>query len=113
MRNKTIILSGVVFTILIVILISCNKAKPDERARTISIMPTAQGWEIYGKDKELLLELTQDNTDSLSLETLKYIYEASQESPDNTEEEYIEEEIKKVDLKQNNSSISVNIALQK
>lgn len=61
---------------------------PDEKAQNIYIYPTAQGWEIYSKENKLLLELTKENTDSLSLETLKYIYETSKETPALEDEDY-------------------------
>lgn len=113
MRNKYFILSVIALIGFIIILSCNNKAKLDERAQTISIMPTAQGWEVYSKEKELLLEFTKENTDSLSLETIKYIYETSKESSGNPQDEYKKKEIKEVDLKQNKGFTSVKIALQK
>jgi hypothetical protein len=111
--SKRYFILSVIALIGFIVIISCNKAKLDERAQTISIIPTAQGWEVYSKDKELLLELTKDNTDSLSLETLNYIYENSKESSGIDEDEYRQDVIKKVQFKQIKGFTSVNIALQK
>lgn len=112
--SKRYFILSVIALIGFIIILSCNnKAKLDERAQTISIMPTAQGWEVYSKEKELLLEFTKENTDSLSLETLNYIYESSKEGSEMDEEEYRQDVNKKVQIKQIKGFTSVNIALQK
>jgi hypothetical protein len=48
-------------------------------AEPIYLISSKDGFEIYGSEKELLLEFTHSNTDSLSLETLDYIYEVLNE----------------------------------
>ena len=50
-----------------------------EKYQQIFITPTAEGYNVYSNKKELLLEFTKMNTDSLSLETLKYIYDVAEE----------------------------------
>jgi hypothetical protein len=45
----------------------------------IYIIPSEDGFEIYDSNNEILLEFTHANTDSLSLETLKYIHEVLSE----------------------------------
>jgi hypothetical protein len=45
----------------------------------IYLIPSKDGFEIYDSQKELLLEFTNLNTDSLSLETLKFIHEVLSE----------------------------------
>ena len=103
MRNKYFILS-VIALIGFIILLSCNKSKLDEKALIIYIAPTGEGYEIYSKDKELLLEFTKRNTDSSSLETLGYIYETSKENRATPPDE---------ENKENKALTSVKFALQK
>ena len=65
----------VIFAFLIM---TCS-SEPNEKAEPIFILKTNQGFSIYSHDKELLLELSNINTDSLSLETLRYICEVANE----------------------------------
>lgn len=46
---------------------------------SIFLIPTESGFNIYNSKGELLLQLTRSNTDSLSLENLRYIYEIVKE----------------------------------
>jgi len=87
-----------------------NNTKLDEKASTIKILPTAEGWEIYSKDNELLLELTRENTDSQSIETLNYIYETSMSGTGDTPDEYPKSNIKDIKNKQNNNSTIIKLA---
>lgn len=49
------------------------------KSRTdIQIKQSNSGYDIY-KNNELMLEFTKQNCDSMSLETLKYIYDVSKE----------------------------------
>jgi hypothetical protein len=48
-------------------------------AEPIYLIPSKDGFEIFDSQKELLLEFTHSNTDSLSLETLKFIQEVLSE----------------------------------
>ena len=50
----------------------------------IYLIPSKDGFEIYDSQKELVLEFTRTNTDSLSLETLQYIHEVLSEKTEIT-----------------------------
>jgi hypothetical protein len=52
---------------------------PTLNTQSISLIPTESGFNIYNSKGELLLQLTRSNTDSLSLEKLKYIYDIVKE----------------------------------
>lgn len=61
------------------ILLTCFTFDTEEKQQKIYFTRTAVGFNVYSAQKELLLEFTKTNTDSLSLETLKYIYEVAEE----------------------------------
>lgn len=58
---------------------------PENKTEPIYIIKSEDGYNIFSHDKELLLEFTEQNSDSLSLETLKYIFEVSEEYKNNPE----------------------------
>lgn len=76
---KTLSLSIVLLLSIGCYFISFNKTEP------IYITKSEDGYNIFSHDKKLLLEFTKQNSDSLSLETLKYIYEVSNEYKNNPE----------------------------
>lgn len=63
------------------LLVSCSQDVPIKKIdrKALLIERTPEGFDILSPDKEILLEFTRGNTDSSSLETLKYIYEVAQE----------------------------------
>lgn len=82
------------FLLLIVLFFyGCTKTEkiptPDGKAKigSVYILPSGNGgFEVYSAGKELLLEFSKENTESLSLETLNYIYETVKEDVTPTEE---------------------------
>lgn len=48
-------------------------------SQIITISQTSQGYDIYSNGGELILEFTSMNCDSLSLNTLSYIFDTSKE----------------------------------
>lgn len=68
--------------LFVLILLSCTSSQTtQEQPVTVEIKPSLGGFEVY-HGGELLLELTPTNTDPVSLETLRYIYDvASEKSP--------------------------------
>lgn len=63
------------------VILSCEgkREQTEGSVETIQIEQTGEGYNIYTPENELLLEFTRNNTDSLSLETLSYIYQVSRE----------------------------------
>lgn len=70
------------FTIAIILplLIGCNEKRPvQNNSAILYISKTDSGFNIYPNKKELLLDYTKLNCDSLSLETLNEIYSTAKE----------------------------------
>ena len=65
--------------ILLSLLIFASETNTKMESQIVSISQTPQGYSIYSNSGELLLEFTKRNCDSLSLSTLAYIFETSQE----------------------------------
>lgn len=63
------------FYIFILILNFLMPIKEKEIAEPIFIIKTEQGFNIHSFDEELLLEFTNTNSDSISLDLLEQIYE--------------------------------------
>ncbi len=61
------------------LLIFACETNTQEESQIVSISQTPQGYNIYSNSGELLLEFTKRNCDSLSLNTLSYIFETSKE----------------------------------
>jgi hypothetical protein len=51
----------------------------EPKSLSLQITITNDGYDIYSKDGELLLEFTKQNCDKESLETLEYIYQTVEE----------------------------------
>lgn len=65
--------------LFVLILFSCTPGQHSpEQPVTVQIIPSQGGFEIY-QAGELVLEFTPENTDSASLETLRYLYEVARE----------------------------------
>jgi hypothetical protein len=84
----------VIIIVIFVLLSGCqiktyNSSGSEKTVTTsgIEIRKTSEGFDIY-RGENLLLEMTKRNTDSLSLETLNYIYDVIQEqTPDEVDPE--------------------------
>lgn len=74
--------------LVLLIAVACvSEGEINYKPQKIVIQPNHQGgYDVYSYDGELLLEFTSTNTDSLSLETLKYTYEVSSEYYENPED---------------------------
>ncbi len=77
-RKKTQFL--ILYFVFIVGLTCCESKQPKvELDSAISISKAKAGFNIYSNKGELILEFTEQNTDSASLETLDYIYQTAKE----------------------------------
>ena len=71
-----------IFVVLVVILVGCTSVDETTDIKadsTLMITRTNTGFNIYSNTGELMLEFTELNCDSASLETLDLIYETAKE----------------------------------
>lgn len=73
MNDSAVIVVVLMALALFFLLMHINTLHTQQR-RDVSIEKTKTGYDIY-KDNELMYEFTKQNCDSMSLETLKMIYE--------------------------------------
>ena len=94
-----------IFVLLVVILVGCNSVDESTEIKadsTLMITRTNTGFNIYSNTGELILEFTELNCDSASLETLDLIYETANEfydlSPDQEEQKSVTTSVALLDI---------------